>query len=224
MSTVDEDYLYASGESDTDLDTYNYDEKTRMKKKRKSMSKKKHAEINEKDAVRKKKNKEEKQQTDLNFPKELFNLTEDDERRIYEEVTKAMNNLREHVCAVCDKRVFHKDRTLNSLSTSHALLKSMRRKLPFPPNLDKDLCEYYDVSSYSPDLSGIMLSKGGIMVTDIGEVLMSICISCKKSLTSDNCNSVTPPKYAIANGLFIGKLPEEFNDTSKTEYALVKAK
>jgi hypothetical protein len=68
------------------------------------------------------------------------------------------------------------DRTLNSLLTltSHALLKSMRRQLPFSPNIDKDLCEYYGVSSYSLDLSGIMLSKGGIMVTDIGEVIMSI--------------------------------------------------
>ena len=68
-----------------------------------------------------------------------------------------------------------------------------------------------------------MLSKGGILVNDFGEVIMSICTSCKKSLNSDY-NSVTPllqNMQAIANGLFIGKLPEEFNDTTKTESALV---
>ena len=120
---------------------------------------------------------------------------------------------------MCDKLIFDHERTLFHLSNiEDDFLESMRTKLVFPPDLDKDLSDYYDVSSYSEKLKGIMLSKGGISLNDFGDVNLSICDTCKVSLKN---TSNTPPKFAIANGLYIGVLPDEYYDTTKTEYALL---
>jgi hypothetical protein len=192
---------------------------SRMQQKRKSMTEEEILQMNEANAERMRNFRQ--QQTESKIPTDLFNLSVEEEDRIYEEVAKALNDLREYVCAVCDKRIYENERTLNPLSTiSQQLLESMRNKLVFPLDLDSDLCDFYDMSSYSHMLQGIMLSKGGIVLDDLGEVILSICTSCKRSLTT-NSSSKTPPKYAIANGLFIGMLPLEFKDTTRTEHALL---
>ncbi len=49
---------------------------------------------------------------------------------------------------------------------------------------------------------------------------MKYFTSCKRSLIA-NYSSNTTPKYAIANGLFIGMLPLEFKDTTNAEHVLL---
>ena len=49
---------------------------------------------------------------------------------------------------------------------------------------------------------------------------MTFCSSCRRSLEAPSKLAV-PPKFAIANGNWPGELPSEFDDTTKTENALL---
>jgi hypothetical protein len=65
-------------------------------------------------------------------------------------------------------------------------------------------------------LSGSMLSKERVRATHSGDIILNFSLSCKSNL-----NDNSPPKFAIANGLFIGIFPAEFHDTTKTEHAMM---
>lgn len=63
-----------------------------------------------------------------------------------------------------------------------------------------------------------MLSRSGC-ITHNGKIIIQVCSSCDKSLSRSSSQS--PPKFAIANGLYMGVLPSRFNDTSMTEHVMV---
>ena len=108
---------------------------------------------------------------------------------------------------------------MNLSSISDNLLEKMRTKLKFPDDLHELLRQNYDVSSFSNVLEGIMLSKRGISVNEDNEIVLSSCTRCLDSLKSRN--TTNPPKFAIANGSWIGELPARFHDTTKTEHSLM---
>jgi cobalamin biosynthesis protein CbiD len=92
----------------------------------------------------------------------------------------------------------------------------MQTKLQFPPNLSSDLAQFYSVSHVYPELRGCLLSIKGICI-ERGE--FNFCNSCMAALR--NKHTKNPPKFAIANGNFIGDLPENLKDIKSTEVALV---
>jgi hypothetical protein len=63
-----------------------------------------------------------------------------------------------------------------------------------------------------------MLSKAGISCNG-SDILLNFCKSCETSLSNEDSNS--PPKFAIANGLWIGSLPMRFHDTSRIENSMM---
>ncbi|KAG6947380.1 hypothetical protein JG688_00015579, partial [Phytophthora aleatoria] len=65
---------------------------------------------------------------------------------------------------------------------------------------------------------GRLLSRSGITIQR-GTVKLQLCHSCYLSLMSKRLTS--PPKFAIANGLYIGVLPSRFHDTTVTENSLL---
>jgi hypothetical protein len=150
----------------------------------------------------------------------LIPLSESDESRIYDEVKTAFASMKEHVCAVCDNLVLANECSRKHLSKmTPKFLDKMKKKLAFPSDLNALNRACYDVSSISKLLDGIMLSKEGIEVNGPNVILITFCKSCEKNI--DNNSSKNPPKFAIANGLWIGRLPEEFDDTTKTEHTMM---
>ncbi|KAG6976331.1 hypothetical protein JG688_00001478, partial [Phytophthora aleatoria] len=69
---------------------------------------------------------------------------------------------------------------------------SFRLRLKGPPNLRPTLQKYYDAT--------------GISVIQ-GSVILQICISCQTSLLGKK--RANPSKFAIANGLYMGPIPNE---------------
>jgi hypothetical protein len=151
---------------------------------------------------------------------QLFPLTPTDEKRIHDEVSAAFESLKECVCAVCDNLVFERDCVHKRITkiTANFLMK-MKKKLAFPPDLNAENRAWYDVSSISEVFEGIMLSKEGIHLSDSNVPLVTFCNSCLSSLK--NSRDDIPPKFAIANGLWMGRLSEIFDDTTKTEHAMM---
>ncbi|KAF4128339.1 hypothetical protein GN958_ATG22417 [Phytophthora infestans] len=94
----------------------------------------------------------------------------------------------------------------------------MRKRLKSPANLPTYLMEHYDLTDISSQLRGILLSRTGGTIE--GEkVIFHLCNACYASLT--NKKLFSPPKFAIANGLYIGVLPTQFDDSTMTENAML---
>lgn len=152
----------------------------------------------------------------------IFTLSKMDEKRIYSEISAAFQNMKEFVCAVCDNIVFASDsclveKKLSKISTT--FLNTMKEKLVFPDHLNSFNRACYDVSSFSQLLDGIMLSKNGLCVNASNDVIITFCKSCEKNIS--NNSSRNPPKFAIANGLWIGWFPPNFDDTTRTEHVMM---
>ncbi|ETO75398.1 hypothetical protein F444_09001 [Phytophthora nicotianae P1976] len=92
----------------------------------------------------------------------------------------------------------------------------MAKRLKSPQGLHEELLMCYDVSSQIPALKGALLSPMGI---NNGGRELYVCKPCFNSLMNKKLRS--PPKFAIANGLYIGLLPEEYMDTNATEHAML---
>ena len=75
--------------------------------------------------------------------------------------------------------------------------------------LAEDLIKKYNCMDLNTDLAGLGISRKGI-----NDNLYNFCKLCLASL---NLNSKTnhPPKFAIANGLFIGQIPKRYNDLTE---------
>ncbi|ETP12964.1 hypothetical protein F441_11766 [Phytophthora nicotianae CJ01A1] len=126
--------------------------------------------------------------------------------------------IQEKVCCVCDCHHVVSEITEKLLSRSPALLRSMQKRLKPPANLPSRLLRFYSVASVSKKLKGLLLSRSGITIHQ-GIVKLQVCNSCYFSLM--NRRATSPPKFAIANGLYIGVLPSRFHDTTVTENSML---
>jgi hypothetical protein len=154
-----------------------------------------------------------------NATKNIFEISPEDQSRIYKEVTNAFKSMSEYVCAVCDNLVLANECSHKKLSEMSAFLEIMKKKLQFPDDLNELNRAFYDVSSKSESLRGIMLSHGGVRETDSNDCVITFCNSCESNIRKNS--SENPPKFAIANGLWIGRLPPDFDDATKTEHAMM---
>lgn len=139
---------------------------------------------------------------------------------IHQKCSRRLSNshLGEVVCCVCD--CFHPQWSSlkKQVPASPVLMTRIKSRLRAPPGLHPNLLKCYDVSDLLPDLRGVLLSPEGFISAGQSYVL-SICKSCNQSLM--NKNLVNPPKFEIANGLYIGWQDDEFNDTTPTEHAML---
>lgn len=127
--------------------------------------------------------------------------------------------LDEGVCAVCDNLVLSTN--LHHFSVDELPINALRERLRPPINLPPSLVSFYTPSTPCKQLAGILLSSFGVfshppLLPECPRI--SICESCHSSLS--NLKVHGPPKFAIANGNYMGILPEEFHDLSYTELAM----
>ncbi|KAI3633922.1 hypothetical protein MIR68_007526 [Amoeboaphelidium protococcarum] len=151
-------------------------------------------------------------------------VSQTEQQYVYQSITDALKstNLQNVVCCVCD--CFTNFNNSVQLRLSQAPLEQMAAKLAFPRDTDvkfhENLRGFYDVALQCRDLSGMMLSKKGLIINDDPTKEPQL-IFCKPCLTSlKNKQYKNPPKFAIANGLWIGWLPDKFTDTRRIEYAM----
>ncbi|ETM46468.1 hypothetical protein L914_08643 [Phytophthora nicotianae] len=139
-------------------------------------------------------------------------------KQIQQECIRRLSNacLQEFVCCVCDCWHPVADILQKTVRASPQLLKAMAKRLKSPQGLHEELLMCYDVSSQIPALKGALLSPMGI---NNGGRELYVCKPCFNSLMNKKLRS--PPKFAIANGLYIGLLPEEYMDTNATEHAML---
>lgn len=142
------------------------------------------------------------------------------EARIFERCSKWTNpaTSTELVCSVCD--CLHPSDLIQckDIEYSSSLLSAMKARLTPPPNLPESLRVYYDASAMHQCFNCMLLSKAGIILED-QRVKLQICTPCLQSLSNKKLSK--PPKFAIANGLYIGSIPSVFDDTTLTENAML---
>ena len=140
--------------------------------------------------------------------------------KIYKEFEDNFNEreLEQFCCCVCE--MLHFKRNVDLYELSEKLLQAFTIKLQIPGDLPELLRSYYDCSIFDSRLSNIALCKEGFHIsedTDFG-YKMCICSSCYASLSNKRTKS--PPKLAIANGFYIGLLPEALFNSTDIEHSL----
>jgi hypothetical protein len=96
------------------------------------------------------------------------------------------------------------------------VLKIPEPKVGEPVRLNRLLVDSYDLSKLNAAFSGLMLSPRGVYTSQEGFLGLNLCHSCIKDLDRAKVSQ----KFISARN-FIGKLPEEFADTNRTEHALI---
>ncbi|KAF1787553.1 hypothetical protein GQ600_24906 [Phytophthora cactorum] len=112
--------------------------------------------------------------------------------------------MKELVCCVCD--CFHPVSKIKSEPLIHRsnLMRAFSSRLKCPPNLRPSLQKCYEYRT---------------LTMDEGSVIIQICISCRTSLLDKK--RVNPPKFAIANGLYTGRIPSGFEDSTFIENTML---
>jgi hypothetical protein len=150
---------------------------------------------------------------------EIEPTREERKEEIYDACRERMSNeyLEEVVCCVCDCYHCVRD-VVKKKFEDGTLLDRMKARLNPPVGLPRPLLDPYDVSNLVPALTGILLSKVG--VDSAGAVVSGVfCRPCYNSLMTERVKG--PPKFAVANGRFIGVLPSQFKDSTLTESAML---
>ncbi|KAF4128939.1 Helitron helicase-like domain at N-terminus [Phytophthora infestans] len=142
------------------------------------------------------------------------------EKRTSERGAKYLSGglLKELACCVCDCMHPAARVKVEKVDSGTYLLQSMKTRLKPPKPLPSELRTYYDMSGLSAELAGILLARSGIVVKD-EQLTMQVCTSCRTSLLDRKRGH--PPKFAVANGLFMGCLPMCFSDSTFTENAML---
>ena len=133
--------------------------------------------------------------------------------------TRLGTGMDEDVCAVCDNLVL--STSLTSKGLEDLPLEEMRAKLAGPSDLPYNLRLYYSPCEECHQLAGLLLSKAGVRTNHPSSPIsptVTMCTSCEVSLKTLSTGG--PPKFAIANGNFMGRLPCEFDDVTRTELAM----
>ncbi|KAF4136742.1 hypothetical protein GN958_ATG14012 [Phytophthora infestans] len=145
----------------------------------------------------------------------FLNHFDEMEKRTSERGAKDLSEL---ACCVCDYMHPAARVKVEKVDSSTYLLKSMKTRLKPPKTLPSELRTYYDMSGLSAELAGILLARSGIVGKD-EQLTMQVCTSCRTSLLDRKRSH--PPKFAVANGLFMGCLPMCFSDSTFTENAML---
>ncbi len=130
---------------------------------------------------------------------------EEETRRCYEQfyVATGMDALRTMVCGVCAREVRERDDGVERIKLDS--LPYRARLHPREPHPNHELYE------------GCLLEPAGVSVTEKG-IVLNICRSCRDDLKRD---ASEPPKFSLANNLWIGKVPEELAVLTVPEQMLV---
>ncbi|ETL31819.1 hypothetical protein L916_15460, partial [Phytophthora nicotianae] len=142
-----------------------------------------------------------------------------------EERTECLERLRralgaegldECACVVCDRLGLRQEsRRVEDVDVTY--LKKMKRSLYVETaNLPNTLVEQYRCPSCLSDLSGLMVSPRGINTytddNNYSRAWLSVCRECDRSIQRGRL-----PKFAIANGFFMGRLPHKHRDLTVPE-------
>ena len=117
------------------------------------------------------------------------------------------------VCCVCDA-LYAPAEMIDPLSHDELPLETMAFVLQAPDNLPITIIQCYDVSFAFSELTNCLVSPRGFLNDQL-----QFCRLCYNQLTNDN--RVGPPKFSIANGNYVGSLPEHFLSLSQAEISLV---
>ena len=127
------------------------------------------------------------------------------------------------VCCVCDELVLWERRVL-PLKIPNLPPKFFTHLL-VPEHLPLMLRAEYDITHlFLEDVQvqrmfdNLLLSPRGVLGKD-NDVVLQVCETCHGSLA--NSTILGPPKFSIANGFAIGRLPAILRDATLTELALV---
>ena len=138
--------------------------------------------------------------------------------KVLEELYKALSPeaLSESVCAVCDRLHLSKS-SIHVPIADVEYIEIMRSALARPPDVDlpRALLREYDCSSISTVFTGALLSTRGVTPEEV-----VVCEECDRSLRTNKTG--VPPKYAIANGFYVGQLPDELFAASWAELLMTQ--
>jgi hypothetical protein len=140
---------------------------------------------------------------------------------VYTKCAAALSNanMSEDLCCVCDRLTLRSMLVNKALSRGEKFQQAMHERLHPPDNLPERLKEDYSAAHFHQSLRDILLSPRGVFKCSRGKIWLRICKPCHGSLS--NTRNTSPPKFAIANGLFFGKIPPQFEDTTPTENAML---
>lgn len=147
-------------------------------------------------------------------------VSDEELQRMYQECLHRLSNssLDEMICSVCDCWHFRQRILRKQVVDDSVFIRAVKQRLRTPEGLHPELVKCYDVSETFPCLVGVLLSRKGI-INNGASFELSVCKSCYQSLMKTKRRS--PPKFAIANGLYIGWLPDKYADTTPTEHAML---
>lgn len=117
-------------------------------------------------------------------------------------------------CAVCDSR--WQSRSIRRCRIEGLTAERWCSILQPCADVPMPLISYYDISEWVPNLKGAMLSRNGVVRNDggmpIGKIF--VCDRCYKCMSQ---STDRPPKFSIANGFDIGRLPENLRNANVIE-------
>lgn len=127
-----------------------------------------------------------------------------------------IDNIERLVCAVCDQRILRIGVKRYKPGGNAAL--RWRAKLRGSENVPNVLRKYYDVSGVVHELRGSLLSQSGLEKRGGPHTgYLILCPECFRAMKIGN----KPPKFAIAIGFDIGKLPGFLQDGNCMERRLI---
>lgn len=123
----------------------------------------------------------------------------------------------EIVCAVCGELALRRN-SVDVFGSDCDYMSKMKQCLKACENLPSLLVGQHDCSNMSSNFTGLLLSRRGIKFTDT-EIVIRVCQRChlhiKKGVS-------TPPKFAIANGFFVGTLPDDLHQATWPEQLMTQ--
>jgi hypothetical protein len=124
-------------------------------------------------------------------------------------------------CICCGRQFDFRTRTVVDVVAERSLIVHMLQRLKPRPGFPSTLAAQYNVGARIPLLEGLLLSTFGIVTeaTSTQPARVTLCQECKTSL--ERKAGALPPKFAIANGLAFGTLPEALSDASFASKRLV---
>ena len=162
---------------------------------------------------------EEDEMLELDLNRNLCPVSVEEKKLVLQNCSEKLLSLKFDTCAVCDR--LSKASLISNRRLTNKLLKRMRMRLSVDStNVCSRLREQYSVSSFNPKLDKLFLSRRSFTDTTLRKDEIKLCDTCYTSLMKSNENCKVPPKFSIANGLFIGFLPNNLRCANMTERRL----
>jgi hypothetical protein len=126
--------------------------------------------------------------------------------RCYEDFYSATSNaaLKSTVCGICAREVSVKNDGLSTMKIEALPAHRLTPAVPHP--------------AHGKFLGGMLLEPKGVVIGPSGEEQVNICGSCRTELAK---NRNLPPKFSLANNLWIGQVPWELKKLTFPEQLLI---